>query len=311
MAKLGGRDIVHRWEGNPIITMEDVPFPCGDICNAGAVKVGDEYVLLVTIRSLEGFYSIYPARSEDGRYFEVDGQSLLSPSCDPREIVCEEMGVMDPRVTFLDGVYYVMYDAYGATGYRLGLCKTTDLKSAERIGLISEPDTKGGALFPAKIDGRYARLERPWHGGSIWISFSDDLLYWGWSRVVMTARGGFWDCSRVGAATPPMEIERGWLVIYYAVKDTSSGPLFRLGAVILDKERPWEVVGRTNIPILSPLEEYERIGDMPNLVFSCGAITEPNGELKLYYGASNACICMGTTKVSQIVAECLESKKEF
>ena len=108
-----------------------------------------------------------------------------------------------------------------------------------------------------------------------------------------------------------MEIEEGWLAIYYAVKDTSAGPLFRLGAVILNKERPWEVVGRTNVPILSPREEYERVGDMPNLVFACGAVIEPNGELKLYYGASNSCICMGTTMVSQIVAECLESRKEF
>ena len=71
------------------------------------------------------------------------------------------------------------------------------------------------------------------------------------------------------------------------------------------------MVGRTNIPILSPREEYERIGDVPNLVFSCGAIVEPDGEVKLYYGAANSCICLGTTTVSAIVRACTESDKEF
>ena len=121
----------------------------------------------------------------------------------------------------------------------------------------------------------------------------------------MTPRGGFWDPSRIGTATPPIEISEGWLIVYYGVKDTSAGPLFRLGAAILDKENPAKVVGRTNVPILSPRENYERIGDVPNLVFSCGAILEPNGELKLYYGASNSCICIGTTDIGAIVAACL------
>jgi len=80
---------------------------------------------------------------------------------------------------------------------------------------------------------------------------------------------------------------------------------------ILDKDEPWNVIGRTNIPILAPREHYERIGDVPNLVFSCGAIIEPDNSIKLYYGAANSCVCLGTTTVDEIVEACNASEKEF
>ncbi|GAI48214.1 unnamed protein product, partial [marine sediment metagenome] len=146
--------------------------------------------------------------------------------------------------------------------------------------------------------------ERPWEGGSIWLSYSQDLEYWGWSEVILAPRGGYWDCDRVGVATSPMKIDQGWLIIYYGVKHTAAGPLFRLGAAILEARNPARVIGRTDEPILSPREYYERIGDLPNLVFSCGAVIEPDNEVKLYYGASNSCIAVGTTPVERIVAAC-------
>ena len=311
MPKGFGRDIIHRWEGNPIITIEDLSFRCIDICNAGAVKVADQYILLLTIQSLEGRYAIYCAQSTDGYYFEVGDRPFLSPCQEKPLAVYEERGVLDGRIVLLEGVYYICYDALGRHGYRAALARTEDFRTVQRIGHVSEPDTKGGVLFPRKIKGKYARLERPWEGRSIWVSYSEDLEYWGWSEVVATPRGGFWDSDHIGIATPPIEIDPGWLFIYYGIKQTSTGPLFRLGAVILDAENPTEILGRTNAPILSPREDYERIGDVSNLVFSCGAIIEPNGEVRLYYGAANSCICLGTTKVQNIVQACLKSEKEF
>jgi len=306
-----GRDIIHRWEGNPIITIEDLSFRCMDICNAGAVKVADQYILLLTIQNLEGRYSIYCAQSRDGYYFEVGDRPFLSPCQDKPLAIYEERGVLDGRVVLLEGVYYICYDVLGRHGYRAALARTEDFRTVQRIGHVSEPDTKGGVLFPRKIKGKYARLERPWEGRSIWVSYSEDLEYWGWSEVIVTRRGGFWDSDHIGIGTPPIEIDPGWLFIYYGIKQTSTGPLFRLGAVILDAENPTEILGRTNAPILSPREDYERIGDVSNLVFSCGAIIEPNDEVRLYYGAANSCICLGTTKVQNIVQACLKSGKEF
>ncbi len=305
------RDIVHRYEGNPIITIDDLSFRSSDICNAGAIKIDGEYILLVTIQNLEGTCSIYPARSRDGYSFEVAATPLLKPSEDPGYAEHEEKGVLDPRIVSYDGVYYICYDGFGRHGYRGVLARTRDFRSVERVRLMTEPDTKGAVLFPKKIGGKYARLERPWAGSGIWLTYSDDLEYWGWSEVVIAPRPGFWDFHRIGVGSPPLRIAEGWLVIYYGVKETISGPLFRLGAAILDGENPLKVVGRTNVPILTPREEYERIGDVPNLIFLCGAVIEPDDEVKFYYGASNSCICVGTTKLESIIEACSASYREF
>ena len=309
--RLIGRDIVHRWEGNPLIGIQDVAFRCTDLRNACPVRVGDEAVLLVSIEDMEGYERIHVARRGVGTRFEVDPKPFLVRSREEPFEQHESDGVMDPRITFLEGVYYIMYVADGVHGYRLALARTEDFQTVERMGLVSEPDTKGGALFPERIGGRYARVERPGEGRSVWVSYSDDLVHWGRSERVLGPRSGFWDHSWVGVGAPPMRIDAGWLLIYYGAKDTSAGPIYRLGAAILDAENPAKVVGRANIPILAPRERYERIGDQPNIVFTTGALMEDDGSLTIYYGAADSCICVGTTSVEDIVAHCQASRKEF
>jgi predicted GH43/DUF377 family glycosyl hydrolase len=89
------------------------------------------------------------------------------------------------------------------------------------------------------------------------------------------------------------------------VKAASGGPIYRLGAAVLDGSDPAKVRCRTAIPILSPKEYYERVGDVDNVVFSCGAILEEDGEsLKIYYGASDTCICLGTANVNSLMQFC-------
>ena len=115
----------------------------------------------------------------------------------------------------------------------------------------------------------------------------------------------------MGDAVPPIRIKDGrWLLIYYGIKETSAGPLFRIGAVFLDADDPSRVLTRTNVPILSPRKNYERIGDVTNMIFSCGAIMDDN-KLMLYYGASDSCICLGTTTIEEIDQECAISEGEF
>ena len=84
----------------------------------------------------------------------------------------------------------------------------------------------------------------------------------------------------------------------------------RLGAAILDRDDPARVLARSNIPILSPRERYERIGDVPNVVFSCGALLA-DGQLSVYYGASDSCICLGAATLEDILRVCFESDREF
>jgi predicted GH43/DUF377 family glycosyl hydrolase len=155
------------------------------------------------------------------------------------------------------------------------------------------------------IDGRYARLERPREGGNIWISYSDDLVHWGGWEVVMTARHGYWDYDRLGAAAPPMATDYGWLLLYHGVRSMPGGDLYRLGAAFLDREDPSNVIARSNIPILAPHERYERLGDVPNIVYCCGAILSEDGSgLEIYYGAADSCICLGTVSMDELVRVC-------
>ena len=301
-----GRDVVERWYKNPIITLENVPFPCNTVFNAGCTKFGDQYILLMRVEDMAGRSVFALARSEDGYHFTVDPTPTMEPSTEEPFRSYERRGIEDPRITYCEGAYYIMYTAYSRYGARLALAKTLDFKNYERIALISEPENKDGALFPRKVNGRYARLDRPYGGGTanIWITYSDDLVNWGNSQVVMTTRGGFWDSDRIGASAPPIETEHGWLEIYHGVKNTSAGPLYRMGAVLLDLNDPAKVLCRCAVPILTPREYYERVGDVGNVVFSCGAILEDDGKVKLYYGAADTCICLGFADVNELIDRC-------
>lgn len=300
-------DVIHRWEGNPIITIEDIPFPCNTVFNAACAKYKDEYILLLRVEDLTGRSVFALARSGDGYHFGVQPEPVMQHCMEKGCFMeYEKKGIEDPRITQIDETYYIIYTAVSPYGPLLALAKTQDFVTFERIALISEPENKDGVLFPEKINGKYARLDRPVAGGlgNMWITYSDDLINWGSSRCVMTVRDDHWDSWRIGASSQPVKIDGGWLVIYHGVKAASGGPIYRLGAVLLDYSDPSKVLCRTAIPILSPREYYERVGDVGNVVFSCGAILEDNDELKIYYGASDTCICMGTANVNELMQFC-------
>lgn len=287
-----------------------MPFPCNTVFNAGAVKMGDEYILLLRVEGLNGVSFLALARSQDGFHFKVENEPVMTPSDEEPYKSYEELGIEDPRITEMGKWYYIFYTAYSRYGPRIGLARTRDFHDIERIGLVSQPANKDAVLFPKKFNGKYVRFDRPLtpHAKAIWISYSHDLLYWGDSKVVMEARAGFWDSERIGAGAPPIETENGWLLIYHGVKETAAGKIYRLGAALFDLNDPSKMLGRSVIPILSPLEHYERIGDVPNVVFTCGAIIEPEqNEVKIYYGAADTSICLGIAKLEDLIQSCLYS----
>ena len=303
MRKRAGRDIFHRWEGNPALTLEDIPFRCNTVFNGTPVKLGDEYLLLLRVEGQQGYSFFALAKSGDGFHFEVEEKPVLLPAKEGIFSIYEARGIEDPRATFIDGSWYVMYTATSNYGFRIALAKTEDFHHFERIALISEPGNKDGVLFPEKINGQYVRLDRPigLDVGSIWISYSNDLKSWGNSKVLITPRKGYWDSYRIGASAPPIKTKQGWLEIYHGVKLTVSGPVYRVGTVLLDLEDPSVVIGRCKVPLLSPREYYERMGDVNNVVFACGALVEPDGEVKLYYGAADTYLCVATAKLEEII----------
>lgn len=305
-----GRDLLHRFEGNPIVALEDIPFRCNTVFNGSPLKKDGIYYLLIRAEGQRGYSVFALATSRDGLHFIVEDHPVMMPAEEGIFEKYEKRGIEDPRITEIDGVYYVMYTAYSEFGARIALAKTEDFYQYERIALVSEPGNKDGILFPEKINDEYVRFDRPIGNnvGSMWISYSKNMVDWGKSEIVMTPRSQYWDCYRIGASVPPIKTSEGWLEIYHGVKMTSSGPIYRIGTVMLDLNNPAEVINRCEESILSPREDYERIGDVGNVVFACGAVLEDNNEIKVYYGGADTHLCVATANFSELINFTLNRK---
>jgi len=303
-------DLLHRWEENPVLTLEDMPFRANTVFNGTPIRLPEGGIgLILRIEGQQGYSFFALARSHDGLHFKVDEHPVMIPAEGGIFAQYESRGIEDPRATWLDDAWYVMYTAYSEWGPVIALARTDDGVHYERLGIVSGPGNKDGVLFPKKIGGRYARLDRPiGHDvGSIWISYSEDLLHWGDSEVVIVPRPGFWDAYRIGASVPPIELENGWLEIYHGVRMTSAGPIYRMGTVVLDKENPAKVLCRSCQPILSPRTDYERIGDVPNVCFACGAVIDGD-DVKIYYGAADTSICAAFCTMQELIDHCFPCK---
>ena len=299
--------MVKRYEGNPILTKHDVPYPVETVHNAGAAKFEERYILLFRSHLRNGRSIIGIARSNDGYDFKVDSEPFMVPSTTGNFATFEEYGVEDPRICLLGDDYYITYSAYSRFGVRIGLAKTRDFKSIERVSLISQPDMRNVVLFPSTFDGRYARLDRPhseikpW---SIWLSWSTDLIHWGDSEPVINPMEYHWDEMKIGPGATPISTPDGWLNIFHGVFPTMDGSVYRLGAALHDSTNPVAVLGVADDWILSPQDTWELTGYVHNVVFSCGAIAEADGTLKIYWGGADSVMCVGTAKIADLVDLC-------
>jgi len=291
-----------RSERNPLITAKDLPYQANTVFNAGAADLGDEVLLLMRVESCSGRSHLIVARSPDGvTGWQVEDRALLHAK---QGIPHEAKGVEDCRITWMEELdaWILTYTAYGPDGPGIALAKTADFGTVERVGLVFPPEDKNGVLFPRRFDGSYAILHRPCRrGGSVWLAYSRDMVDWGRHQVVLPVRGDpWWDGVRVGAGLPPVETEEGWLLIYHGVKELAGDPIYRLGAALVDIEKPHRLIGRARRWLLGPQERYERFGDAPNVVFACGGFVRA-GELWVYYGAADSSICLAKAKVSDIL----------
>jgi len=290
-----------RHPSNPIITAADLPYQANAVFNAGAADLGDSVLLLVRVESCSGRSHLIVARSDDGiGGWQFEEQALLHPA---QGVAYEENGVEDSRLTWMEdlGSWGIAYTAYSPYGPGVALALTTDFKEVKRLGMVLPPDDKNAGLFPQKFGELYAMLHRPSvGGGSVWISYSPDLVYWGKPKVVLPVRGGpWWDGMRVGACLPPIRTEKGWLLIYHGVKEVVRNPVYRIGAALLHPDDPGKLIARGRWWLMTPTAPYERSGDAPNVVFACGGILRQD-ELWMYYGGADSCICLAKAKLDAI-----------
>ena len=296
-----------RHPDNPLLEANDWPVPVNVVFNPSAALVDGVTVLLVRVEDRRGLSSLYAARSLDGvSNWTVDPSPAMQPIADDHNAA---WGFEDARSVWVQELdrFVVTCTAYGPAGPAVHLAMTRDFDEFEHVGIVMPPEDKNASLFPRRINGNWVLLHRPTTvtglTADIWLSRSSDLVSWRAPEPVMSCRGGaWWDGIRIGTGPPPIETERGWLIFYHGVKQTVSGVIYRFGAALLDLDRPQTVLGRTAEWLLSPDAPYERVGDVPNVVFPCGIIERPGGELRVYYGAADTSVCMATTTVDAVLA---------
>jgi predicted GH43/DUF377 family glycosyl hydrolase len=300
--------IIQRYPGNPILTKDDIPYPVATVHNAAVTKINGSYIMLFRSHLFNGRSILGKATSKDGFHFSVDPEPFMVPATEGIFMEYEEYGVEDPRITFIEGTYLITYSAYSRHGVRIGLAKTTDFTGVERFSLITEADYRNVVIFPQRFNGLYARLDRPhseispW---SVWISYSPDLRFWGESRLIMKPVQYHWDEMKIGPGAPPIRTSRGWLSIYHGVFPTMDGNVYRLGVALHDLEDPSYIIAVGDRWILQPEEVYEVTGYVHNVVFSCAAVPEDDGTVKIYWGGADKVMCMGTAVIEELVDYCL------
>jgi len=297
-------ELFRRYEGNPILTPEDWPYPTNAVFNPAAVKLNAETLLLVRVEDMRGFSHLTLARSSDGfTNWEIDPEPTLEADHSSRE---EKWGVEDPRVIWLEeqNQFAITYTSFSEGGPVVSLAITKNFKTFARLGALLPPEDKDACLFPRRFRGRFALIHRPIVRGEahIWLSFSPDLKHWGDHRTLIKTRTAYWDCHRVGLACQPIETPHGWLVFYHGVRLTSAGAIYRVGLTLLDLEEPWKVLRRSDEWILGPRAPYERVGDVNDVVFPTGAIVhKETNQFNLYYGAADCTVAVATTNFSDLL----------
>ncbi len=292
-----------RHPGNPILTGKDWPYSMNSVFNAGATLLPDGTTLLLCrVEDRRGLSHLSAARSVNGiDGWKVDQHPTLLPDSDhPEEI----WGIEDPRITFVPEIkiFAIAYTSYSRGGPGVSLALTEDFRKYQRLGVVMPPDDKDAALLPCRINGLWAMIHRPMTplGAHVWISYSPDLRHWGGHKLMLEARrGARWDANKIGMSPPPIETPEGWLMIYHGVRRTPSSSIYRLGLALFDLNDPEKCLNRGDSWMFAPEAEYERRGDVQDVVFPCGYTIAPDGDtINLYYGAADSSIALahGSTR---------------
>ena len=322
-----------RAENNPILEPGENLWESIAVFNPAAFYWnGTVYLLYRAVGEYERYVSrIGCATSQDGFNFERLDEPVFEPVEeyekwgveDPRTVILENKLYMTyvahsrrsgppralfPRLGISGEKARVILSERGIPRIALAsldtLSSLDDLQSLprrfRRHGCITplgvyERDT---LLFPERVNGEYVMLHRPrdWVGPdygtdlpSIWIAYSENLKDW-YGHVILMRPEREWEAEKIGTGPPPIKTEKGWLLIYHGV---SSDHKYRAGAALLNLHDPSKVIGRLPQPILEPEEDYEKVGDVPNVVFPEGAVVL-NNRLFVYYGAADKACCVAT-----------------
>lgn len=299
----GCKDVVWRSGKNPIIPRDATP-TSNSIFNSAVVPFEDGFAGVFRVDNTAREMRIHAGRSKDGINWEIEPEPI------PFKYEDEEVGKSDykydPRVVKIEDKYYITW-CNGYHGPTIGVGYTTDFKDFYQLENAFLPFNRNGVLFPRKINGKYVMLSRPSDNGhtpfgDIFLSESPDMIHWGKHRHVMSTTDG-WQSTKIGAGPVPIETSEGWLLIYHGVLTSCNGFVYSMGAALLDLEEPWKVLYRTKPYLLSPQKQYECIGDVPNVVFPCAALSDAEtGRIAIYYGGADTVTNLAFTEVDELIS---------
>ncbi|MCG3147577.1 MAG: Beta-1,4-mannooligosaccharide phosphorylase [Verrucomicrobiae bacterium] len=314
--------VLTRCPANPILTADRIPYPATLIFNAGVTKFQGKYVMVFRndyggkpgTANFAGT-NIGVAFSDDGIRWAPQPKPWIEWKTD------EIRRAYDPRISVIDGRCYLCFAVDTAHGIRGGIAVTDDFDKWEVLSL-SAPDNRNMVLFPERVNGKFMRLERPFpiygrgapEAFDLWFSDSPDCAYWGNTQLVLGSEQVPWANCKIGPGAPPIKTRAGWLTAYHAVNVDKTKELpawhpnwhktYTIGLMLLDLEQPWKVVGMMREPLLTPTTDYELNGFRGHVLFPGGMILEPNGEVKIYYGAADTVECLATAHVDDLIALC-------
>lgn len=291
-----------RFRGNPILEPRNSnPWESRFVFNAGVLRVNEKVHILYRAMGEDMVSRIGYASSFDG--YDIE-ERLSHPVFEP-STTYEKYGCEDPRLTPIGKRCFMAYTAYTdrrMNAFQIGITNISieDLQGKRwnwRKRLFPFPGVrdKNGAMLPRRIDGKYVLFHRI--DPDICVSYSEDFQHWTDMKAIMSPRWGKWDNFKIGCAGPPIEIDEGWLFIYHGVDFER---VYRLGVALLEKRNPEKIVYRSEKPILEPVEDYEKYGNVPNVVYSCGNALIDN-KLFVYYGGADTALCLATYELNEIL----------
>jgi len=283
---------IKRVSEEPILVPRPGKFDAKGAFNPAAVKVGDKTILLYRAQDEKGTSRVGYAESSDGVHFTASDKPVLAPETDYEK----DGGVEDPRLVKINGTYYLTYTGYNTKDAQLCLATSKDLKSWKRLGVIlpaykgtwNKQWTKSGAIVTTKINGKWWMYYLGTAGGAdqMGLASSTDLIHWqdATETPVLPKREGMFDSKVVEPGPAPLLTKDGILLIYNGADDKL---VYRTGWVLFDKKDPTKVLQRSDKPIFEPEKQWEKVGQVPNVVFVEG-LTDSGGKLKLYYGGADS-----------------------
>jgi predicted GH43/DUF377 family glycosyl hydrolase len=292
---------------DPIVSPKGDTFESAGTFNPAVVKKDGKFVMLYRAQDRKGTSSLGYAISDDGIHFSRRPEPVMVS-----EAAYEKGGgVEDPRLQKVGDTYYLTYTGYNNVDAaaadkkdaQLCLATSTDLIHWQRQGIIipsfkgkwNVKWTKSGAMVPEKINGKYWMYylaDAKGKDTQMGVAYSADLLHWteALDHPVLASRSGSFDSQVVEPGPPPIITPQGIFLIYNGADDKL---VYSTGWVLFDKNDPTKVLARSEEPVFAPEKEWEKVGQVPNVVFVEGMVRDGNRWL-FYYGAADKNIGVAT-----------------